>query len=318
MKTESLEPTTIRQVPDCQPRAEMDDRVVEGLVDLLDGGDDFNDPIVVFQDSDGTLRLVDGFHRLKAHLVWCERHGDVVDINAEVHAGDEQAAITFAVRANSAHGMRRNSADLRRAFEIAIRHEIVDKKHSSDVQAKLGCSLRAAQRLTGPYRKSSKTRRDDQIVDSAQNGQTQEQIADQVGVNKGTVSRVLHSRQLARVQHPDTTGPTGATPGAESLSNGGGSDDVAPPFREAVRPGDTSDVAETGPTNSASPFDRFEASIRGFYKDIGTGMPVPRTVRDMARHCKSCFQAAQAGEVIPDELLVLLDDFVRHSKNHVV
>jgi len=296
----------------------MDEKVVEGLVDLLDGGDDFNDPVVVFRDSDGTLRLVDGFHRLKAFLVWCEKQGAIVDIEAEVHEGDEQAAITFAVKANSAHGMRRNRADLSRAFEIAVRHEIVNSNDPRDVQAKLGCSLRTAQRLAEPYRKSSKKRRDDQIVDSAQNGQTQEQIADQVGVNKGTVSRVLHSRQLARVQHPDTTGPTGATPGAESLSNGGGSDDVAPPFREAGGIGDTADVAETGSTNSAGPFGKFETSIRRLYRDIGAGTAVPRAARDMARHCQSCFQAAQAGAAIPDELLVLLGDFVRDSKDHVV
>ena len=52
---------------------------------------------------------------------------------------------------------------MNRAFEIAIRHEIVDCKDSRDVQAKLGCSYRTAQRLTEPHRKASKKQRDDQM-----------------------------------------------------------------------------------------------------------------------------------------------------------
>jgi len=130
-------------------------------------------------------------------------------------------------------------------------------------------------------------------------GHTQAQIAEATGIDQGTVSRNMHSRQLAGMHNRDATRPAGAKPRAEILSNGS-----------------VDDVALPGPP--VGPFGKFEASIRGFYRDIGNGTTVPRAVRDMASHCRFCFQAAQAGDEIPDELLVLLGDFVRDSKDHVV
>lgn len=126
----------------------------------------------------------------------------------------------------------------------------------------------------------------------AEGGETQERIADEVGANKATVSRVLHSRQVAETHQAGNDCSTASEFPADS-------------------------VVGVGPSSSG-PFGQFEDSLRGLYKDIGIGVAVPRAVREVARHSKACFEAVRNGERVPVTLVALLSDFVRDSKNHVV
>ena len=126
----------------------------------------------------------------------------------------------------------------------------------------------------------------------AEGGHTQEQIAGEVGTGQGTVSRVLHSRQVAEAHK----GENDCSSASEF------------PAHPAVDAG----------SDAKGPFGQFEDSLRGLYKDIGIGVAVPRAVREVARHSKACFEAVRNGERVPDELVALLSDFVRDSKNHVV
>jgi hypothetical protein len=66
-------------------------------------------PVVVF-DDDGTLILVDGFHRYEA-----AKKCKVNKIEAVVHEGSKRQAILFACGANSGHGLRRTNEDKQRA-----------------------------------------------------------------------------------------------------------------------------------------------------------------------------------------------------------
>lgn len=76
-------------------------------------------PVVVFLGADGTYRLADGFHR-----VAMARQEGRKKVAAEVREGGFAEALTYALTANTAHGLRRTVADKRNAVMVAYRHRI--------------------------------------------------------------------------------------------------------------------------------------------------------------------------------------------------
>jgi hypothetical protein len=72
-------------------------------------------PVVVFTDSKGVHWLADGFHRTEA----AELAG-LTEIAAERRLGSRKDALIFAASANISHGLRRTTADKRRAIELVL------------------------------------------------------------------------------------------------------------------------------------------------------------------------------------------------------
>jgi hypothetical protein len=92
----------------------INQKVVEEYAALMRKGTQFP-PLDVFYD--GTLYvLADGFHREAA-----ARMANQVWIDVNVHEGDRRAALLFAMRANSTHGLRRTSKDKRHAVEMLLK-----------------------------------------------------------------------------------------------------------------------------------------------------------------------------------------------------
>lgn len=81
----------------------------EDIVDWIDVA-----PVVVYWDGE-TRWLVDGFHRIAAAV-----RAELVDVPATVYEGTRRDAIRYAARANQQHGLRRTSADKRRAVETLL------------------------------------------------------------------------------------------------------------------------------------------------------------------------------------------------------
>ncbi len=97
-----------------QSRASINDEVVEEYASLIGAGTVFP-PIRIIRDPDGTLRVVDGFHRLMAAKL-----AGVEEIKAEIIPGDRKMATESALRANIVHGLRRSNADKRHAVRLAL------------------------------------------------------------------------------------------------------------------------------------------------------------------------------------------------------
>jgi transposase len=107
----------ILREPEYQVREKIDPRTVSEYVEALKAGEHFP-PVILFGPPDAEkLYLADGFHRLFAHER-CDR----TTIAAEIHEGGQREALLYALRANAAHGLRRTSADKRKAIEIALQH----------------------------------------------------------------------------------------------------------------------------------------------------------------------------------------------------
>lgn len=91
-----------------QPRARLDDSIIQEYAEAMIAGDVFP-PVTTFHDG-AVYWLADGFHRVNAAL----RAGrETIDVM--VHRGTQRDAILWSVSANATHGLRRTNEDKRRA-----------------------------------------------------------------------------------------------------------------------------------------------------------------------------------------------------------
>ena len=114
-----------------QVRSAIDDDVVDEYVQALAAGAQFP-PVVVFRAA-GAEILADGYHRVFAY-----RKAGRSEVPADVYDGTRDDALWFALGANRAHGQRLNSADKRRAIELAYR--AWPDLSQGRIAAQLGCA----------------------------------------------------------------------------------------------------------------------------------------------------------------------------------
>ena len=116
---QKIDPKRIRTDLDTQARVQTDAKVVEEYAAAMLRGVEFP-PVEVFHDLDSdVLILVDGFHRLAAHL---EAKPDE-DIDVIIKEGTLSDARWASFTVNATHGLRRSAADKRRIIAEALRHE---------------------------------------------------------------------------------------------------------------------------------------------------------------------------------------------------
>ncbi|MCL2118076.1 MAG: ParB N-terminal domain-containing protein [Planctomycetaceae bacterium] len=116
---QKIDPKRIRTDLDTQARVETDASVVEEYASAMLRGDEFP-PIVVFHDLDSdVLILVDGFHRLEAHM----RAKPDEEMEVIIKDGTLSDARWASFTVNATHGLRRSAADKRRIIAEALRHE---------------------------------------------------------------------------------------------------------------------------------------------------------------------------------------------------
>lgn len=97
---------------DLQTRAALNEDTVGDYAEAMERGDKFP-AVTVFTDGENYY-LADGFHRVEA----LRRIGQK-SVMAELQDGDYKAALLYALKANSTHGLRRTNADKRHALEMA-------------------------------------------------------------------------------------------------------------------------------------------------------------------------------------------------------
>lgn len=116
----------------CQARVGLLHEAIAEYAAEYEAGRDLP-PIDVF-DVDGTLYVVDGFHRIPAAL---EAGKAFVRVNV-VGSGDIDAAIWHATGVNQTHGVRRSNEDKRRAVRMAIRSQVGQEQSSRAIAEHCG------------------------------------------------------------------------------------------------------------------------------------------------------------------------------------
>lgn len=100
----------------CQPRSSMNPEVIDAYADDMTEGAAMP-PLTVFHDG-STYWLADGFHRLAAAFKL-----GLAEIDCDIRSGDKRTAIRYSCSANATHGLRRTTADKRRAVAAMVELE---------------------------------------------------------------------------------------------------------------------------------------------------------------------------------------------------
>lgn len=156
-------------------------------------------PPITLYESVGVLVLADGFHRHAAMIA-----SGLSEVRAVVHQGDRKAAMRCALQANGQHGKRRTLADAVYAYRRAIAESLVEPGDVPAVAALLGISDRWAREITREARDQANAERDATIRRLAEEGKTQRQIAEQVGVSVGKVNAAVQKRKSSKNEQPNS------------------------------------------------------------------------------------------------------------------
>lgn len=120
----------------CQARVALDRATVDAYADLLEDGVDMG--ALEVWEVDGVLYLVDGWHRLSAHVQIGKPFARVRIVGSSNEIEDATKA---ALSANHEHGLRRSRADKRRCVRLALEAELYEDLGSNRAMARdLGVS----------------------------------------------------------------------------------------------------------------------------------------------------------------------------------
>jgi hypothetical protein len=180
--TETISISVIKTDGGTQMRSCIDPETVLLYSEHIRDGAEFP-PITVFYDGKDYW-LADGFHRCDAYLAAAQDF-----IPADIRSGSRLDAVVYALKANAANGRPRTSTDLQRAYRVAVDNKLCDAGDVAKVKDLIGCSDRWARELTKAARESIKTERNHKIVELAEQGKSQREIAAEVGVSHQTVMR---------------------------------------------------------------------------------------------------------------------------------
>jgi DNA modification methylase len=108
MSEYQLSPSILRRDGGTQPRAALDETIIQEYADALRAGDTF--PAVVAFHDGAAYWLADGFHRVNAAL-----RAGVTLLQVDVRQGSQRDAILYSAGVNATHGLRRTNEDKRRA-----------------------------------------------------------------------------------------------------------------------------------------------------------------------------------------------------------
>ena len=286
---------------DLQTRAALNDDTVSDYAEAMERGDKFP-AVTVFTDG-AEYYLADGFHRVEA----LRRIGKKA-VMAELQDGDYKAALLYALKANSTHGLRRTNADKRHALEMA---------------------WNAREHLFGGE-------------------PSQNLLADTCGISRQTVVRFLSAQVVTMLQGAAPAAPTMPTRPIRpaQAENGEKNEVIAPkmPVRRVGRDGKTYTVPVVAPVRPVRreegigkreermvaqghvvPLDRFgteiPVEINGAFEQEELN-EVIRNISEARSVLRSALEAgAEAFKAVRQDALIQLNNaysFVKSAKAHCV
>ena len=188
IEIQSLPLEVIRRDGGTQMREAISEVTVITYAEHMQDGAQFP-PIVVFNDG-SDYWLADGFHRAGGY----ERAG-IENVPAEVIEGTRLDAVKYALHANATNGKPRTSGDLKKAYDAAVNNGICKAADTKEVIKLLNCSTGRAKELTKTAREQEKEQRNAEIFRLHEEGKTQREIAEIVGVTHPTIGNVLDGKK---------------------------------------------------------------------------------------------------------------------------
>ncbi|WP_297456193.1 helix-turn-helix domain-containing protein [Persephonella sp.] len=166
----------------------VNEEKVEEYAEAMENGAEFP-PIKVWEKLDGTYQVIDGVHRISAYRKLGKEY-----IEAEIIQGieDEVAFMEWAIRENLKHGLPLSREDKR---EDARRLYIKGRKPES-IARLFKVSLRTVYNWIGDLKEEEKLEKEklkQKALELYREGYTQGEIAKELGVEQGTISKWLRN-----------------------------------------------------------------------------------------------------------------------------
>ncbi len=125
-------------------------------------------PIVLFKDSESRLWPADGRHRIRG----CESQG-VRLIEAEIRDGERRDALLYACCANQRHGVKRTSADKRRAVKLLLSDKEWSQWADAEIARRCGVSNHLVMEVKDDMPIMENSKIDTKKVERKKGGKTQ-------------------------------------------------------------------------------------------------------------------------------------------------
>ena len=146
-----IDPQKIRTDLNTQVRLELNEETVAEYAELMQQNVTFPAILVYYDGSIGEYVLVDGFHRLAAHLRVCPNK----PISAKVKSGTVDDARWVSIAANKDHGLRRTNADKHNAVVQALLHPKGGQMSNVMIASHAGVSETTVRRVRSELERSS-------------------------------------------------------------------------------------------------------------------------------------------------------------------
>jgi len=211
-----------------QCRERIDDLVVNEYAEAMQRGEKFA-PIVGFDDGSGKILIVDGFHRHAA----AEMAG-LKQLEIEVCQGNRRDALLYAAGANLAHGLRRTTADKRRAVSRLLRDPEWGQWSDAEIGRRCGVSDRMVATIRNSQPESFGLTRRKFVSKHGTVGHRS------VRTTRKAQTPTIEQDEMLAEEGPAPVAPSGAPSASEQLS---GFDDW--PADDAATAGDADDAERT-------------------------------------------------------------------------
>lgn len=172
--------------PDIYPRAKWSTTTIDRYVDALEAGDEFP-PVVV---EAGTMRLLDGKHRLEAH----KKAGRETISVEERPVPEGMSAKYFAATLSAKHGDRMSNADLKVIAEEDF--EANPTLSQKDWGTRVGLSASTVSRMVSHITDRLRRERASKSWRLTRLGWTQAEAGERLGVKQATISEDIGNSHL--------------------------------------------------------------------------------------------------------------------------
>ena len=187
---------------DLVPRHDLDPRLGDRDDDLIEQYAEIFDvlpPIEMNQDKE----VIDGWHRCLA-----ARRGGVVEIAYVVETRDDNDLADRMWEANRKHGVQYTRGQ-RKAYGVKLHGRGLSAK---EIAERAGVNITTVRRWTKSLRERDRQRRNQAVVELAEQGKTQAEIAEETGVPQSTESDILtENMQMREIdkadEPPENTAP---------------------------------------------------------------------------------------------------------------
>jgi hypothetical protein len=194
----------------------LDVSYVEELTEILSGGGEFYDNIAIFEDGE----LIDGLHRLEAY-----KRTNLLTILVQVWKCPKENRTALKIHLNSAHGKQLSRKEKQESYSNLVQEnpEITDEQAAKV----FAVTERTIQRWKPETLKQKRLSQEEvqKIQELKEEGKSQREIAEEVGVHEATVSRNLQNDKCQSASSDSTPSylepddPTEALPISEVLGS---------------------------------------------------------------------------------------------------